>query len=424
MRRLDHFLFSMTLIMMYIAPRIPASVISSSAASKSSISLAIIALGFWALSKPSRLIQYPKSFSRLPLFVLWFSVYSIASTLLSGNLSNLLTAVQYMIYAYLSIMLFANYFADAVSANQIKTTVNIIVLVALAYGLGIIVSTRTGPIYPDQVLEIGRNWQGVYLDQGVGFGVNANNSSGIIGVFAILTIMFYKAAKFNRISVIAVLTVALFLTISRAGILGFMTSMIFVMSILTANIVITGRMTRSRANVILMLGFAFVAILISVVLFMENNPTIKSSLLEGFGLGETKITEAESSRINMWQRGLEQWMDSPLLESITGYGFRGTASVQEKYVGTVHNFFIAVLGDFGILGVLLFFVPYSLLLRKAFVLALNNDKAGIMGVWALVALLFMNMTEIYFYGVEYLLLLTIISLLIGIDKNPLASAEV
>ncbi len=419
MRRGDHLMFFLTLCMMYIAPRLPVAHFGISGPSKSTVSLAIVTFVIWALLKPSRLIQCPKEIGKLPLFILWFSVFSILSTLSSGNLSNIITAVQYFLYAYLSVMLLSHYISAAINADQFQTSLKIIVFISFIYAVGVIVSMWTGPIYPYQVLDIGRNWGGVHLNQGVGFGVNANGASGILAVFCSLVIVFYKGTKFRRGLTIVVLITSLFLTISRAGIIGFMLGLIFVgILIITRNIII-GR--KSMGNIFKRFGlmYTLICVVLAIFMFIETKPNIENSLLVGVGLGDTNIMEAEIARTHTWRKGLDNWSNGPTLYAMKGRGFRGTSSARNDYIATSHNFLIAALGDFGILGTLLFFVSYLWLFLNSVGLVMSDNKVGTFGVWTFVSLLFLNMTDSFFYGVEFVFLLTFISILIGICRKSI-----
>ncbi len=421
MRRGDHLMFFLSLCMMFIAPRLPVALFGISGPSKSTISMALFAFAIWVLLKPSRLIQFPKEAGKLPLFIIWFSIYSIISTLSSGNLSNLITSVQYFLYAYLGVMLLSHYLSAVINAGQFQTSMKIIVFISFVYAVGVIVSMWTGPIYPYQILDIGRNWGGVYLTQGVGFGVNANGVSGILAVFCCLVIVLYKETKFKRAMTIVVLITSLFLTISRAGIIGFMLGMIFVATLIITRNIITGIKTRGNIYIRFGLSYTLICVLLAIFMYFETKPNIKRSLLVGLGLGNTGIMEIESARTNTWKKGLENWQNGPTLEILKGRGFRGTASDEEDYIATSHNFLIAALGDFGLLGTLLFFVSYLWLLLNAVGLVMTDNKVGTFGVWTFVSLLFLNMTDSFFYGVEFVFLLTFISILIGINSKSIKS---
>lgn len=417
MKRNDHLMFFLTMVFMFIAPRVSASIFGIGGPSKSTISLALAPLLVWAVLNPSRLIQYPQNAGRLPLFIIWFSGFSILSTLLTGNLGNLVNALQYFLYAYLGVMLLSHYLQAAISSDQLQTAIKMALFVAVPCALGVVVSVWTGPFYPHQVLEIGRHWQGVLLMQGVGFGVNANSVSGVLSWFNVLTISLYEASGGKRAAVIGLLTCALFLTISRAGIGSFFLGMLAVMAFIFLDIVINRRMSKGYFDRLIMLGAMFFCVVIGVALFALYKPTLGSSIAEGFGLGGTSIVGSESGRISAWQRGIDKWVDSPLFEAVKGYGFRGSSSIMENYIETSHNFFVSVLGDFGIIGLALFVISYVWLLFKAIGLLMSSDKIGIFGTWSLVALLLQNMTETFFYGIEYVFILTVTAVLLSVQAG-------
>ena len=60
-------------------------------------------------------------------------------------------------------------------------------------------------------------------------------------------------------------------------------------------------------------------------------------------------------------------------------------------------------------------------LFASFKLAMRGNKIGLFGVWTLGGLFFLNMTEVFFYGVEFLYLLVFIMTLVAMQQKSIDS---
>src|SRR3712207_3252703 len=93
----DHFAFSLFLILMLIAPKVPLSI--GGAPSQSSASLGFIGLVVWAMLSPNHLIRIVRpNIMITSVTLVAFGFYALYISLLSSNIVSMLYAAQYLFY--------------------------------------------------------------------------------------------------------------------------------------------------------------------------------------------------------------------------------------------------------------------------------------------------------------------------------------
>lgn len=419
----DHFFYTLTLALMFLAPRVPTSLLISSAPTKSSISLAIVGLGLWAVWRPNYILRPRMQLGVLHLFLLIYAAYGLTVTMLNFDSSGTPYAAQNLLYAFLAAMLITNYIYYACRYNQFDKVIRRTVAIAVIYAFGVIISYWTGPIYPEQVMEYGRFWAGVYYSQGIGFGVNQNSVGGAMLVFLPVIVLIYSAKGFQRAALSVISIAALLLTISRAAILGCAVGFAAMYLAIAVRPWFGLGSTRKQKRTIVWATCMAAAVAGGLFVLLSMNDELRTSVIEGFGLGSYGLYETETARTHAWNRGISFWKENSIPGIVFGEGFRGSAIVSDQYFGTAHNFFLAALGDFGVIGFLLFFVPYLALLWRSWLIAMRGERRGVFGVWTLFSLFFLNLTETFFYGVEFVFLLTFVAVLIVVPSwNACAGA--
>ena len=412
--KLDHKLFFITMALLFLAPRLPAYILFPFSPLRSSLSFGIVGLVLWGLFRLKYLRRIPHDIGPWPKVLILFAVYSLLISLPSFKISSMFGATQYLIYTFLSVMLLGNYLSRAVEYGEIRTVIRILMIIAVIYAVGVIVSIWTGPIYPHQTLYIGRRWLGVSINEGVGFGVNQNSVAGVMIVFISAAVLLLRTSPFRRFILVCLLVLALMVTVSRAGILGLVAGMIFMF----IPQILSWLMLRSlRARLLYSVALTSAFIVTMLFIILQINPDKKLSLMEGFGFGGTSIIHSENARIYLWLMGFKFWSESPIPQAIAGHGFRNSAIMSLEAWVTSHNFFLSVLGDFGLIGLFLFLLLYTGSLSTSMKLARRGKNVGLFGTWTMSSLFLLNMTENFFYGVEFIFLLVFIMVLVGNEQE-------
>lgn len=395
----NHICFCIVILLLFIFPKISTESINLPAAS--SISLGFIGLVGWAIISPRYLLFYLNNLKERGVFSVinlpfLFSCYIIVTSLLSENFISLIYAIQYSLYLILSIALFSGYFNEVFRLNQSHYLFNIISWISLIFSIGAIVSIFTGPIYPHQVITPLRTLENnIYFPRAIGFTENANFTGGILIVFFAFNWFLYSRKRFQKFWNILEFT-ALLMTISRSAILSIIAAFLFY----TFLRLFFAKIFDKRVFMLLII-IPFVILFVLTIMLLFFDESITSNLIGSFGFGgDYRIDSDTDERLGLWNNGLQNWLNGNGFQIIFGQGFRNSFSTTGIAWETPHNLYIAMLGDFGIAGILLFVSPLIFVLLQTSIDICRIKKPGIESftMVSLLGLLIHNGTEVFFYS--------------------------
>lgn len=414
----DHVGFAIFLICLVLAPKIPLGF--SALPGKSSMSLGIIGLVIWALLSYKHILKIkclPNMGAAKGLLI--FGVYAFGISLASSSLVAMAYAAQYLFYLLFSYLLFVGYLSRAAAAGQLSVALGILAWIGFVFSLGVIISVWTGPFYPHQTLWTARQWDGLLIQQGVGFAEGTNAAGAVLIVF---NAFFWPAHRQNKSSwiICSLSLLALLVTISRSAILSFIIGLVSFLFIVAIRTALRGRVSRKKiyfSNIgilcLVLIGATIVAFSYSI----ENREVIPA-IATGIGLGEGGVIRSDTeTRLDLWEGGIRKWLDGAIYERLIGNGFRSSFSISDDSESgswqTPHNFYLAILGDFGIVGLFLFLAP---LLWFIFRISARLFRSGGTPVEqfsfvGMVGLMVHNMTETFFYSPTLISLLMFILIL-------------
>jgi O-antigen ligase len=138
------------------------------------------------------------------------------------------------------------------------------------------------------------------------------------------------------------------------------------------------------------------------------------ALVLGSGLASfEELSTAQDRRLGYWVGGVRDWWEGGGAAAIFGSGFHSTSGLTGDSWRTTHNLYITLLGDFGLVGLLLlvaavvvYYGAWGRALRRG-----HTDPEVTGYVIAVSALLLHNLSEVFLYSPMYVSLLVILVLL-------------
>ena len=104
-----------------------------------------------------------------------------------------------------------------------------------------------------------------------------------------------------------------------------------------------------------MLVLLAVAVLLGVVFIRYLLPLIPNDIVARMAL-QTVLSDGGGGRSTIWRNGLEQYLNSNILRILFGYGANGLIAIGERgSTGAMHNYYLQVLTNFGLIGLCLYF---------------------------------------------------------------------
>lgn len=190
-----------------------------------------------------------------------------------------------------------------------------------------------------------------------GLVIDNNNLAVSLSICALVAFSFFyeEMPKLYRILGLVcflTITVAIFLTGSRGGLLAEIGGLIFYL-------LKSGKGVRIRTIIIgIVLFFTFTYILQNI---------LSSSLTQRFTL-EAVINSGGTGRTTIWKNAIYTYNHSGLFRQIFGYGYGTFGKVQQLHWGRLvasHNDFIGTLIELGIIGEMLFITVWIMLIHKS-----------------------------------------------------------
>ena len=411
----DHMLFMIFLILTFIAPKVPANLIID-APERSTISLGFIGLAAWVVFSPgTSIIGLRRLSNSYGLLLVLFAAYGFFVSFLSIKLISIAYSLQYLSYTMVGLIVLRGYFIRCIKLKEVKVAFKIITLVGIIFSLGIIVSIINGPLYPHQVQWTAKIIDGVRVERGVGFAENVNGAAATM-LFFVPFVIFLNTYqdKIRRGMLLVFLSgIALLCTLSRSAFFSLVVSLLVVGYFLWLRIMIKRLVSREKAR--FAVSFILISVILIIVFFsvffvlVENN--YKEVLLSLFGIGNNKfIANDVFDRFSIWANGIKQIAKHNDQMILFGQGFRSSQTINEYGVwNSPHNVYIAFLGDFGVLGLLLFLACLVGSMISAFcnIIISKNAVVGYFFLVSLMSLSIHNLSEAFFYSPLVVILLLI-----------------
>ena len=393
----NHIGFLLFMSLLLIAPKIPLKIHGGAAGS--SVSLGIAGLVLWYLAYPQRLFSFPRIRVWHPLFwIIIFAIYAFIVSLLSTSIVSIAYSVQFLAYAAIGTILIRRYVKNFVSTDR-RDINSIFWGIAIIYSIGMLISVFTGPIYPHQTMATMR----ANMQQGVGFSESQNIAGIVVVFFTTACIHMYHGKSWKKWILLCLLLLALLSTLSRSAIISFLLALIFVCCL--DNIPSIVRRASIKVSVLKNIGLVMSAlsllVIVTILGIYSVNRSLLSAILPFFDV-TGKMASHMADRFNLWQWGLNNWSSGSILEMIFGGGFRSSMTILSDR-GTwkdAHNVYITILGDFGVVGLMLFWAALLVAFLRYTHLFIT-DRAGRterFGLMAVLALSIHNMTGPYFYS--------------------------
>lgn len=430
----DHFCFVLFLILLFIAPELPVGAVISSGAALSSLPLGFVGLLFWLIVSPRSILK----FSTRPLAALLlvsFAIYAWFVSGFSGKTISILYASQYLFYSLFGFLVLRSYLLRATVLGELNEVFAIIIIIGVIYSIGTIASVFTGPIYPHQTHWTGRLVEGNRIPRGVGFADNPNTAGGVLGFYLAASLFLYPLRWRYQWLVVAVTGLGLFATLSRSAILSFVLAYGALLSLWSLRTLVARRSSWQLSRSAVSWAFLVVGGLTSAVMmflmFGGFQTDLTNNILSWFGLGMSGsaelIRDDIRARLELWNRGIHDWMTRGELSALFGVGLRNSMAISEYGTwATSHNFYISMLSEEGVIGLLVFISVLLGSIGKACRRLLTRPglKVYPFAFLAILALSFHNMTETFLYSPAYVTLLLYSILLMDAQDQALNSYRV
>ena len=401
----DHFGFAVFIILLLLVPKLPID-LGNAAPERASLGLGAVGLVFWFLILKDRFTD-KKSFLSCSAFLCYFALYTLCISIASLQWISVLYACQYFFYTICSWVVLSSYLFRVVKNRQLETLYKILLIIGLAYAIGVIISVWAGPIYPHQVLWHNKNIDGFTIPRGVGFAEGTNTAGAVLLVFSAL-LAFQSQLKWRPL-LLTILIGALVFTYSRAAILSFYFGVLGLWVVDFFCVMIKGRFQTKMAFKVCAL-FCGLAIVYFIGAHIVPPDTKLEAVAESFGIGDDisvsqpakngLVEQMKKHRTQYWQAALDSYLKEDTASKIFGAGFRQSCLISKSGSWlTPHNWYLAILFDFGLVGSVLFIVLFATYFIQVTKLMVKGDERLNRGcIVAITGLLLMNLTETYLYS--------------------------
>ena len=316
----------------------------------------------------------------------------------------------------LGYLLLSAYLKKLATHDKLKVALDIMAFVFFIYSFGVIISVFTGPFYPWQVQFYGRTWGGVLITQGVGFSGGTNGAGAMLIVINSFFWFAYRHKGKLSLILAAISFLALLLAVSRGAVFGYIIGVTFLYFLLILRILVRPHNSKEELRIVIGIS-SLLVVTVFLLLIIVSVPKLNyfRSLVLGFGITGTEILDSDLlTRFDLWKAGIKAYLNNGFISQLIGKGFRNTDYVNELGAWiTPHNFYINSLDDFGIIGTTLFIVSFAIFIIKAVsnILVSNGTKIFKFSFVAIIGLINMNMTEVFFYSTTLIIMTLLIFLL-------------
>ncbi|RED65821.1 O-antigen ligase family protein [Cohnella lupini] len=389
-----HIWFLLFLLMAIVAPKISLSWIVGG---NNSLSLGIIGLLGWLIFTKRGQIKVVESNQKYLLkIILCIGLYCLTISVFTLNIVSILYSIQYFMYIFLSLLVYRRYLNEIViSQIGMNTLVNILLVVGFISALGVFLSLAVGPIYASQVGAYTIHWNGLNLTRGVGFYSSANFAGTFQMIFSLVGIFLQKYATLRYKKLITFLIiVSLLLTFSRSAIFSFIIAFCFVYGIRLFSGLLNNNLKLKLKSALILILVINIFVIFVISLYLNKN----SVILQGF-FGE-QFSNDLLSRTEKWNSGWSMWLEMSKTQEVLGVGFRNSMQINPITGAwmTPHNFYIAFLIEFGLIGLALYLIIIiSMFLRTCLNIYNKFEQMNKFILGTFIALMIQNYSELFLY---------------------------
>jgi hypothetical protein len=405
--------FAFFLALLLLGPSVPVPGLAGSA----SLSPAAAGLVVWFMLAPRLPVRAVLTMPTV-LGLIGFSIYVLLVSLASGRLVSIMYALQYAFYAVLGGVLIPAYLVHRARQGREAEVWRILAWIGAIYAAGIIVSLWTGPIWEFSDPG-GKHYGSLLILRARGFSESVNVAGGIAALLATFYLFVYPTSRLQSAVLASLSVTGLVLTLSRSAIVAFTLAICLLGALLVFRaLFVRGKVSRLRLRLV-PIGLVAFVVVAGIVSYQQP---IVAAAWERLVLDEDYLDRDVDARLEHWLEGGERWADLSPTEQMIGVGFRSSAVLSSKGTFiTAHNVYLEMLGDFGIIGLLIFLtiLGASTIGATRLMLLYPNDSLTRFCWCGLVILIVHNMTEVFFYGMA-----TLISLILLLTCNELAGRRV
>lgn len=161
--------------------------------------------------------------------------------------------------------------------------------------------------------------------------------------------------KIFRIVYLIIILYAIILTGSRGGLLSLAgaTSVYLLLS--------------SRKSISKKIKISFITIAISALLFIGFPILIPEVIIDRFSISSV-VSSGGTGRVEIWSNAFQIFRDSSIINQLFGNGYYSSVSLFRSYFGRgvgMHNDFVTLIIELGIIGFMIFVYLYSFLIKRS-----------------------------------------------------------
>ncbi|HDR8072373.1 TPA: O-antigen ligase family protein [Bacillus cereus] len=322
------------------------------------------------------------------LEVILFTFYAIYSV--TGIFSKYPALAMRGILA--TIILFILYFCmkdflRKLSLNSIEYGISV---VGILFNIGSLLYYIMGMLSVDNDFR-GNNIDhfGIVLDRNMGRLIGLTNDPNLFAYFNLLFLCYYiMNTKILRNKIGLLLSIStILLTFSRGALITFL--LLIVLSVI---------LKESRGKIRLVLGLIAIYAVVSLCINQYTGIVLEEMIIERFS---TFSEDRGSGRLDLWEQGLQLFKENPLL-GIGSYNFSMYHFFLYGSQMYVHNTFLEVLSETGILGTFFYALSILLLLFEIIRLLMKNKKTAflfltLVGYLSMMFTLSLVLSEIFIF---------------------------
>ncbi|WP_100618259.1 O-antigen ligase family protein [Bacillus cereus] len=254
-----------------------------------------------------------------------------------------------------------------------KDSLSKLSLNSIGYGIsvvGLIFNIGSLLYYVMGILNINNDFHGndiahfgIVLDRNMGRLIGLTNDPNLFAFFNLLFLCYYimntKIIR-NKIGLLLSITTTL-LTFSRGALVSVL--LIILLSVL---------LKENRGKIKLILGLITIYIISSLFISQFTGISLEEMIIERFS---TFYEDRGSGRLDLWEQGIQLFKENPLI-GIGSYNFSMYHLFLYGNQMYVHNTFLEVLSETGILGTFFYVLSILVLLFKSIIIVIKNKKAA------------------------------------------------
>lgn len=363
--------------------------------------LYLLLVGFLILTSSNILLYNIFSRSRyIVIFLLCYLVFGTIGTIMNDNWEDWTINILPWVISLLVSYTIAAFLASEIVSGNFNYWMNIIFIsTVIAGSSGIIFSVLGINQYGNYI---------TYYERAAGIFANPNEL-GFVANMSLVFLLYsmHKQSKFFYIILVLVATYGSYLTYSKGSII---TTVVIWLNYFIMFLV-NKTNGKSKVYLYLIASFIFIVLAFNLKVLNDNSElTIEQNrriyhILDIFSGNITD--EATSGRIDIFEYGFDKILDNPFI----GYGI-GTFAVLDNRSHGIHNAFLMVLGESGIISFLILVSILLILLISPWLRWFNRGEKYLISSMFIVIVIYMMGTHGVFHSKFFILYLIFIGVFI------------